>query len=98
MIASFRDDWLRRFFVDDIRSRQIPPALAVRVFRKLQLLDDSTTEQDLCIPPGNRFERLRGGLSGYCSLRVNQQWRLIFRWDSIYGVATEVYLDPHTYQ
>jgi antitoxin HigA-1 len=50
MIESFRDDWLRAFFVDDVRSKKIPSDLESRLFRKLQLIDDATTDQDLPIP------------------------------------------------
>ena len=47
MIVGFRDDWLQVFFVDDVRSRNIPPDLESRLFRKLQMIDDATTDQDL---------------------------------------------------
>ena len=90
MIASFRDPWLRRFFIDDVRSRQIPATLSDRLFRKLQLLDDAVSDQDLRVPPGNHFERLKGNLNGFCSLRVNQQYRIIFQWDSERGVASDI--------
>jgi len=79
MIVNFRDDWLRTFFVDDIRSRNIPPDLESRVFRKLQMIDDATTDQDLRVPPSNHFEKLRGKLADFHSIRVSQQWRLIFK-------------------
>jgi len=59
MIVGFRDGWLRAFFVDDIRSRNIPPDLEARLFRKLQMIDDATTDQDLRVPPSNHFEKLR---------------------------------------
>lgn len=98
MIASFRDDWLRAFFVEDVRSKHIPLALSGSVFRKLQLIEDATTDQDLRVPPGNHFERLKANLAGYHSIRVNKQWRLIFRWDVHRGMATQVYLDPHRYE
>ena len=98
MIVSFRDDWLRAFFVEDVRSRHIPQALSGSAFRKLQLLDDATTDQDLRVPPGNHFERLKANLAGYHSIRVNKQWRLIFRWGARRGLATDVYLDPHRYE
>ena len=98
MISSFRDDWLRAFFVDDIHSRNIPPDLAGRLFRKLQMLDDATTDQDLRVPPSNHFEKLRGKLDGFHSVRVNNQWRLIFRWDGSRGEASRVYLDDHSYR
>jgi proteic killer suppression protein len=97
MIESFRDGWLRDFFVDDVRSRKIPPDLESRVFRKLQMIDDATSDQDLRVPPSNHFEKLRGKLEAFHSIRVNKQWRLIFRWDGSKGEASDVYLDDHSY-
>lgn len=97
MIVSFRDEWLRAFFVDDIRSEQIPPDLESRLFRKLQMIDDATTDQDLRVPPSNHFEKLRGNLAGLHSIRVNRQRRLVFRWDGRRGEASGVYLDDHSY-
>ena len=97
MILSFRNNWLRDFFVEDVRSKKIPPALASRLFRKIQIIDDATTDQDLRVPPSNHFEKLRGNLEGFHSIRVNQRWRLIFRWDGGRGEATGVYLDDHGY-
>jgi toxin HigB-1 len=96
-IESFRDGWLRDFFVDDVRSRKIPPDLESRVFRKLQMIDDAMTDQDLRVPPSNHFEKLRGKLEAFHSIRVNKQWRLIFRWDGSKGEASDVYLDDHSY-
>lgn len=98
MIVGFRDGWLRAFFVEDVRVRAIPSDLEDRLFRKLQMIDDATTDQDLRVPPSNHFEKLRGTLDGYHSLRVNQQWRLIFRWDSDRGEAADLYLDNHSYR
>lgn len=97
MIVSFRDVWLRAFFVEDVRSRKIPSDLETRLFRKIQMIDDAMTDQDLRVPPSNRFEKLRGSLAGFHSIRVNKQWRLIFHWDGGRGEATGVYLDDHTY-
>jgi toxin HigB-1 len=98
MIESFRDSWLEAFFVDDENSKKIPANRASSLFRKLQLLDDSMSDADLRVPPGNRFEKLLGNLDGFHSIRVNQQWRLIFKWDADRGVATSVYLDNHSYR
>ena len=98
MIVSFRDTWLRAFFVEDIRSRHIPPDLESRLFRKLQMIDDATTDQDLRVSRSNHFEKLRGNLAGYHSIRVNLQWRLVFQWDGGRGEATGVYLDDHGYR
>jgi proteic killer suppression protein len=97
MISSFRNDWLRAFFVDDVRSRSIPPDLESRLFRKLQMIDDAMTDLDLRVPPSNHFEKLSGKLEGLYSIRVNNQWRLIFRWDGRRGEASGVYLDDHSY-
>jgi len=98
MIVGFRDGWLRAFFVDDVRSRNIPADLEDRLFRKLQMLDDAATDQDLRVPPSNHFEKLKGKLKEYHSIRVNQKWRLVFRWDGERGEASHVYLDDHSYR
>ena len=98
MIAGFRDEWLRHFFVSDTRSRHIPPDLESRLFRKVQMIDDAMTDQDLRVPPSNHFEKLLGNLAGLHAVRVNLQWRLIFRWDGERGEAAGVYLDNHSYR
>jgi len=96
MILSFRDDWLRDFFVEDKRSRNIPSDLESRLFRKLQMIDDATTDQDLRVPPSNHFEKLRGNLAGLHPIRVNNQWRLVFRWDGGSGEGEGIYLDDRS--
>ncbi|KPH80433.1 type II toxin-antitoxin system RelE/ParE family toxin [Bosea vaviloviae] len=98
MIVSFRDDWLRAFFVEDVHAKQIPPDIEARLFRKLQMIDDAVTDSDLRVPPSNHFEKLRGALDGLHSIRVNQQWRLIFAWDGHRGEARGLYLDDHSYR
>jgi toxin HigB-1 len=47
MISSFQDQWLRAFFIDDVHTRHSPADIEDRVFRKLQMIDDATTDQDL---------------------------------------------------
>jgi len=98
MIASFRDGWLRTFFVEDVSSRKVPADIEARLFRKLQMIDDATTDQDLRTPPNNHLEKLRGNLAGFHSIRVNRQWRLVFKWDGGRGEAEDVYLDDHSYR
>lgn len=98
MIVSFRDEWLRAFFVEDVRSRNIPSDIQSRLFRKLQMIDDATSDKDLRVLPSNHFERLRGNLAASHSIRVNRQWRLIFRWDGSRGEASDLYLDNHSYR
>jgi proteic killer suppression protein len=48
--------------------------------RKLLILDAAETLDDLRVPPGNRLEKLRGNRAGSYSVRINQQWRICFRW------------------
>ncbi len=98
MITGFRDVWLRAYFVDDARSRNIPSDIESRLFRKLQMIDDATTDQDLRVPPSNHYEKLRGNLRAFHSIRINRQWRLIFRWDGTKGEASDLYLDDHSYK
>lgn len=96
MAIEFRDAWLEGFYEDDLSHKRIPKSIEAALFRKLQILDAATQESDLRVPPGNRFEHLQGNLSGWCSIRVNKQYRLIFRWDT--GIARDTYLDPQTYR
>lgn len=98
MIVSFRDEWLRAFFVEDVHTRNIPPDIESRLFRKLQMIDDAMTDRDLRVPPSNHFEKLRGNLEGYHSIRVDRQWRLMFRWNGDRGETDDIYLDDHSYR
>jgi proteic killer suppression protein len=98
MIRNFRDSWLEAFFVTDKAERRIPADLRTRLFRKIQMIDDSTCDQDLRVSPSNHFEKLAGNLKGWHSIRVNDQWRLIFRWDAAQGEASDLYLDNHSYR
>lgn len=98
MIVSFRDSWLEAFFIEDIHSKRIPSDLEAVLFRKLQMIDDSRTDQDLRVPPSNHFEKLHGSLARLHSIRVNRQWRLVFRWNGSSGEASDLYLDNHSYR
>lgn len=79
LIQSFRDRWLREFYLEDKASKKEPSEVKDRLFRKLQLIDDATRDLDLRSPPSNHFEKLRGSLAGKHSIRVNKQWRLVFK-------------------
>lgn len=92
----FRDQHLEDFYVNDTSHRKIPKNLESVLFRKLQMLDAATDYRDLLIPPNNQFEHLNPPLEGYCSIRVNRQYRLIFKLSD--GEVTETYLDPHAYR
>jgi toxin HigB-1 len=60
--------------------RGVPTDVAKRAIQKLFLIDTVTRLEDLRVPPGNRLELLKGARSGQNSIRVNDQWRICFRW------------------
>ncbi|WP_417657526.1 type II toxin-antitoxin system RelE/ParE family toxin [Pseudidiomarina aestuarii] len=95
MAIKFRDMWLELFYEASEGNKRIPKQIESTLYRKLQILDAATQESDLIIPPGNRFEHLAGKLHGWCSIRVNRQYRLIFQWQD--KTAMQTYLDPHRY-
>ena len=64
------------------RIRQIPAELRSAILRKLDMIQAARVLEDLRSPPGNRLESLRGEYRGRHSIRINDQWRLVFRWDS----------------
>lgn len=82
MIVSFGDGATEDVFHgrSTARSRHLPTDIIRGAVIKLDMLNAAASPQDLRSPPGNRLEILRGDLWGYHSIRVNQQWRLIFRW------------------
>ena len=61
-------------------SRRLPANIQDRALRKLRQLDASRTVEDLRNPPGNRLESLEGQRAGQMSIRINDQWRICFRW------------------
>lgn len=79
MIRSFRDRETEQLFNDQPVRRFAAIERAAR--RKLILLDAAVRLEDLRIPPGNRLEALRGNRTGQHSIRINDQWRICFRWD-----------------
>ena len=80
MIRSFRDAETEKVFRRD-PSRRLPPDLQRRAHRKLLVLDAADVLEELRIPPGNRLERLSGDRLGQYSIRINDQWRICFRWN-----------------
>ena len=87
MIRSFRDRETERIF-QRLGSRRFPAPVVASALRKLLILDGAESLQDLRVPPGNRLESLRGNRLGQSSIRVNDQWRICFRWSE--GDAYEV--------
>lgn len=89
MIQNFRDKETERVFLRERRTR-LPLSLRRAALRKLVLLDAAASLEDLRMPPGNRLEKLSGNREGQYSIRVNDQWRVCFRWQS--GHASDVEL------
>ncbi len=92
VIQSFRDKETERLFERHF-SRRFPPSLHRIAWRKLALLDAAERLDDMRVPPGNRLEKLAGDREGEYSLRINDQWRICFRWldGNAYGVEIADY-------
>lgn len=80
MIQSFADEETRTIW-NGKRSRKLPIEIQSTALRKLRLLHAARVIGDLRIPPGNRFESLKGDLAGHWSIRINDQWRICFIWE-----------------
>ena len=87
MIVSFRDDETEKIW-SGLRSRRLPSDIQSVALRKLRLLNAARRIQDLALLPGNRLESLKGDRAGQWSIRINDQWRICFRWTQ--GGAEEV--------
>lgn len=81
MIRSFRDRDTRHL-AERERVKKWSPELQKAALRKLRMLDAASELVDLRVPPGNRLERLKGDRAGQHSIRINDQWRICFRWHS----------------
>lgn len=81
MIKSFRDRDTERLF-QRRPVRKLGSDVQNVALRKLRMLDAATVLDDLRLPPGNRLEKLKGDRAGQHSIRINQQWRICFRWRS----------------
>ena len=95
MIQSFADQTTADIFQErnSKDARQIPKALWRVVQRKLKMLDVAVQIDDLESPPGNRLKPLKGQLKGRYSIRVNEQYRVTFRWEN--GHAFEVAVEDY---
>ena len=86
MIKSFKDKEAQKIF-DGKHSKKYTNIEPI-IKRKLDMIHFAFSEQDLIVPPSNRFEHLKGDLKDYCSIRINDQFRIIFKFKD--GQATEV--------
>jgi toxin HigB-1 len=87
VIRGFRDRDTERLF-NRLHVRKLGLDFQRVALRKLRQLDAATVLEDLRIPPGNRLEKLSGDRAGQHSIRINDQWRICFRWDQ--GDASDV--------
>ncbi len=81
MIAGFADRDTEALFRRE-RVRRIDPRIQRVALRKLLMIDAAAKLEDLRVPPGNRLEALKGRLEGFHSIRINDQWRIVFAWRS----------------
>ncbi len=79
MIRSFCDNETEKIFTREF-SRRFSPAIQRTALRKLAMIDAAAELNDLRVPPANHLELLKGNRAGYHSIRINQQWRICFRW------------------
>jgi len=87
MLKSFGSKETEKIW-NGVRSSKIPPEIQKIGRRKLRMVNNSIDLNDLRIPPSNRLEKLSGNLKDFYSIRINDQWRIIFKWQA--GNAQEV--------
>ncbi len=90
MIGSFADETTENIYhgVRSKKAAKLPPDIVKVALRKLDMINAAAKLDDLKVPPSNRLEKLGGDLAGFHSIRVNNQFRVIFHWND--GVATKV--------
>lgn len=79
MIQNFADSETELIW-NGRQSRKLPSDIQAVALRKLRLVNQARVLQDLRVPPGNRLEALKGARGGQYSIRINDQWRICFRW------------------
>ena len=87
MIKSFRDKETEKIYFRE-RSRKLPTNIQQIALRKLRMINNAKTINDLRIPPANRLEKVTGNRLGQHNIRINDQWRICFIWKD--GDATDV--------
>lgn len=88
MIKSFKDKETEKIF-NGLNSKKFGSVQKIAK-RKLDMIHFAFSEQDLIVPPANRFEHLKGNLKGYCSIRINDQFRIVFKFND--GYAEQVHI------
>ncbi|MCW1922334.1 type II toxin-antitoxin system RelE/ParE family toxin [Luteolibacter arcticus] len=80
MILNFGDKETEKVF-QLLFSRKLPRNIQERAYHKLVAIHEAESLENLRQPPGNRLEALRGDFEGFHSIRINDQWRIVFRWE-----------------
>lgn len=93
MIQTFADAETERFFATG-KSRRLPREIHKRAAMRLSQLDAATKVEDLRLPPSNELEKLSGDRKGHWSIRINDQWRVCFRFEDGHAFAVEI-VDYH---
>jgi toxin HigB-1 len=93
MILNFADKETERIWAGEV-SRRLPTEIQSIARRKLRMINNARRLDDLRIPPANRLEALKGNMKGQHSIRINDQWRICFRWSEA-GVADVGIVDYH---
>ena len=94
----FADGSLALLETEDAGQTKLPVPVIKSARRKLTVLRAATDDRSLRNWKSLHYEKLKGDRDGLRSIRVNDQWRLIFQWDGSSGEATNVYLDKHSYR
>lgn len=94
MIRGFRGKFAEAILRERVVPKGFPADVAATARRKLIMLNNAERLDDLKSPPGNRLELLKGKLAGRYSIRVNDQWRIVFRWTASGPDEVEV-IDYH---
>mgnify|MGYP002868126869 CR=1 FL=1 len=89
MIKNFKDDETQKIYQRQ-RSRKLPADIQQVALRKLRMINNSTSINDLRVPPANRLEKLSGNRAGQWSIRINDQWRVCFRWKGSDALDVEI--------
>lgn len=93
MIKSFTCKETEKIW-NGIQSRKLPSDIQNVARRKLRMINNAQNINDLRIPPANHLEKLSGNLEGFYSIRINKQWRIIFRWENDNALEVEI-IDYH---
>lgn len=93
MIKSFADKNTEELFQRH-KVRKLPSEILRTAYKKLLIIDAADSLNDLKIPPGNKLEKLNGDLAGKYSIRINEQWRIIFAWSNNNAFEVEI-IDYH---